>query len=196
MSILGAVQQKFLDPHPFSSPRVTSRHFRISPPTVKEILRRDLGLKKFNRRWIPHLLSNEQKTLRVDASRKLLSLLGMYAEYYFEGTVTRDGSWFQYSSYSDSMFAGSRESVVPKIRRDISGRKIVLTIFFTSKRLLVLEALQKGTKSIRIISLTRYFEGYIMKRGEFHAKRASRLFQFPGIIRCVIMVTRSPRNLP
>jgi hypothetical protein len=61
MSILGAIQQKLLDPHPFSSPRVTSRHFCISPSTVKEILRRELGPKKFNRRWIPHLLSNEQK---------------------------------------------------------------------------------------------------------------------------------------
>jgi transposase len=148
MSILGPVLQKFLDRYPFASARVMSKHFGLSPPTVKEILRRELGLKKFSRRWVPHLLSDAQKKLRVDASRQLLSMLGMYAEYNFEGITTGDESWFQYSSYSDSdsMFAESRANVVPRIRRDISGPKTMVTIFFTSRRLLVLEALPKGTK--------------------------------------------------
>jgi hypothetical protein len=44
------------------------------------------------------------------------------------------------------MFAGSKESVVPRIRHDISGQKTMLPIFFTSTRLLVLEALPKATK--------------------------------------------------
>jgi hypothetical protein len=47
----------------------------------------------------------------------------MYAERHFEGIATGDESWFQSSFYSDSMFASSRESVVPRIRRDISGQK-------------------------------------------------------------------------
>jgi hypothetical protein len=69
------------------------------------------------------LLSNDQKKLWVNASGKLLSLLGMYAEHNFEGIATGDGSWFQYSYYSDSMFAGSRERFVPRIWRDILGQK-------------------------------------------------------------------------
>jgi hypothetical protein len=101
-----------------------SRHFRLSPSTVKKILRRELGLQEFSRRWVPHLLSDDQKKLQVDASLKLLSLLGMYAEHDFKGIATGDESWFQCSSYSNSMFAGSRESVVPRIRRDISGQKL------------------------------------------------------------------------
>jgi hypothetical protein len=91
---------------------------------VKEMLRRELGLKKFSRRSVPHLLSDDQKKLLVGASRKLLSLLGIYAEPNFKGIATDDESWFQCSSYSDSMFAGSRESIVPRIRRDISGQKL------------------------------------------------------------------------
>jgi hypothetical protein len=73
---------------------------------------------------VPHLLFDDQKQLRVDASRQLLSLLGMHAEHHFEGIATEDEFWFQYSSYSDSMFARSRESVVPRIRRDISEQKL------------------------------------------------------------------------
>jgi hypothetical protein len=75
---------------------------------------------------IPHLLSNDQKKLRVDGSQKLWSLLGMYTEHNFEGLTTGDEYRFQYSFYSDSMFAGSRESVVPKIQRDISRQKLCL----------------------------------------------------------------------
>jgi hypothetical protein len=44
--------------------------------------------------------------------------------------------------------------------------------------------------------LPRHFQGCTMKRSKFHATRFSRLFQFTWIIRCVIMLTRSPRNLP
>jgi hypothetical protein len=93
---------------------------------VKEILRQELGLKKSSRRWVPHLLSDDQKKLLVDASRKLLSLLGIYAEHNFKGNATGDESWFQHSSDSDSdsMLADCRESVVPRIGQDIAGQKL------------------------------------------------------------------------
>jgi transposase len=94
----------------------------------------------------PSFAVDDQKKLRFDASRQLLSLLRMYAEHNFERIATDDESWFQYSSCSDSTFAGSRESVVSRNRRDISGQKTMLAIFFTSRRLLLLKALQKGTK--------------------------------------------------
>jgi hypothetical protein len=115
--------------HPFSSAKVISTHFCTSPSTVKEILRQQL------------------KKLRVDASQKLLSLLEMHAEHYFEEIATADESRFQYSSYSDSIFADSREIAVRRIPHDISGQKTMITIFFTFTRFLVLEGLAKGTKS-------------------------------------------------
>jgi hypothetical protein len=121
------------------------------------------------------LLSDDQKKLRVDASRKLLSPLGMYAEHNFEGIAPGDGSWFQYSSYSDSMFAGSRESVVPRIRRDISRQKTILTIFLTSARLLMLEALTKGAKFNQ-----DYFIDAIFPRLYNEKRRISRKEGFPA----------------
>jgi hypothetical protein len=62
MSILGPVLQKFLERYPFSGAKVIARHFRISPSTVKEILRRELALQKFSRRWVLHLLCQDQTT--------------------------------------------------------------------------------------------------------------------------------------
>jgi transposase len=48
LTILGPVLKKFLDKYPFASAKVLSRHFDISPPTVKEILHRELGLKRYS----------------------------------------------------------------------------------------------------------------------------------------------------
>jgi histone-lysine N-methyltransferase SETMAR len=91
-----------------------SRHFDISPPTVKQILSRELGLKKCTRTWAHHL-SEDQKKFRVDESRMLLDMLQLYAEHNFEGIATGDGSWFRYSIYADSMFAPSVEAILPKL---------------------------------------------------------------------------------
>jgi hypothetical protein len=44
LTILGPVLKKFLDKCPFASTKGMSRYFSISPPTVKEILRRELEL--------------------------------------------------------------------------------------------------------------------------------------------------------
>jgi transposase len=70
LAVLEPVLQKFLDRHAFSSAKILSRYCRLSPPTVREILRRELGLKTFIRRWVSHLLSDDQKKLRIVASQK------------------------------------------------------------------------------------------------------------------------------
>jgi hypothetical protein len=59
-------------------------------------------------------------------------MLGMSAEHDFEGIAHGGESWFQYSSDSDSVFADSRERVVPRIRQDISGQKSIVAIFLRS----------------------------------------------------------------
>jgi hypothetical protein len=48
----------FLDDYPFASALMVSRHFSVSAIAVKEILARDLGLRRFTRRWVPHTLSD------------------------------------------------------------------------------------------------------------------------------------------
>jgi hypothetical protein len=99
----------------------------------------------------------------------------MYAQRHFEGIATGDESWFQYSSYSDSMFAGSRESLVPRIRGDISEQKTLVQIFFTSRRLLVLEARAKGTKFNQ-----DYFTDAIFPGLDNEKRRISREERFPA----------------
>jgi hypothetical protein len=123
-------------------------------------------------------------------------VLRRYAEHDLKGIATEDESWFRYSSDSDSIFTDSRESVMPRIRRDISASKIMIPIFFPSGRFLVLETLPKGAKFNQDDSLSAYFHDCIEKRRESHAKRTSQLFQSTWPIRCVVMVAKFRRNLP
>jgi hypothetical protein len=43
---------KFPNDFPFATARMVSRQFSAHPTTIKQIPRRDLGLKKFARRWV------------------------------------------------------------------------------------------------------------------------------------------------
>jgi hypothetical protein len=120
----------------------------------------------------------------------------MYAEHNFEGTATRDESWFHYSSYSDSMFAESRESVVPRNRRAIPGQQTMVRIFFTSRRLLVLIALRKGAKFHQDYFIQAISPGLYNEKMRISCQKGFSTFSVHRTIRCVMLVTRCLRNLP
>jgi hypothetical protein len=75
----------------------------------------------------------------------LLDMLQLYAEQNFEGITTGNESWFLSTTYGVSMSATSAREVVPRTKQNISAKKTMVTIFFTSARLLVLNFLPKGT---------------------------------------------------
>jgi hypothetical protein len=81
-----------------------------------------------------------------DQSEMLLDMLQWHAEHNFEGITTGDESWFLYTTYGHSMSATSARQVVPRTKQNIAAKKNMVTIFFTSTQLLVLNFLPKGTK--------------------------------------------------
>jgi hypothetical protein len=83
----------FLEDYPFASVRIVSCHFSVSAITVKEILARDLGLRKFTRRWVPRILSDPQKVKRVEASTELFHIINALEVDSFDGITTGDESW-------------------------------------------------------------------------------------------------------
>jgi histone-lysine N-methyltransferase SETMAR len=157
LAILGDVLGKFLSKHPFASAKIMAAHFNLTPTTVKEILIRELGFRKFTRRWVPHLLSAAQKKDRVDQCKLLLGLLREQSAHNFNTIATGDESWFRYAYPARTMYAGSRSEVTPFVRSGISASKVMLTVFFTGTRLLVVDALPKGRKYNQ-----EYFIEYIL----------------------------------
>jgi hypothetical protein len=104
--------------------RVMAMHFNVSHFTVKDILSRELGLRKFSRRRVPYQLSDPQKNCCVDTSVELLALLDQYSELQFEGIVTGDESWVCYHIESDSIFRRQREEVIRRLRPGIWIKKL------------------------------------------------------------------------
>jgi hypothetical protein len=52
---MGPALQRFLKKFPFASARPMARHFSVDRVTVKSILDRELGLRRFARRWMTHI---------------------------------------------------------------------------------------------------------------------------------------------
>jgi histone-lysine N-methyltransferase SETMAR len=144
--MMGSMFQAYLEKYPFASARVLAQHFFVSAPTVKDILQRELGMKKYSRRWLRHLLTGSQKAARVDSSREMLKILRAAESNHFDGIVTGHESWFRYAYEFDSMFARSRADVVPRSRPEFGGRKIMITVFFSVRTLVVMDALPKDSK--------------------------------------------------
>jgi hypothetical protein len=72
---IGEVMSQFLKRWPFLSAHVLAKKLAASPHTIKEILIRDLGMRKFTRRWVHHELSAAGKTKRVVDAQTLVQAL-------------------------------------------------------------------------------------------------------------------------
>jgi hypothetical protein len=81
----------------------------------------------------------------VTDSQSLLTILANLAEKNFQGIVTGDESWFAYLIESDVMVASSSAEVNPRIQRAISCKKVLITLFTATGRL-ILDVPPKGSK--------------------------------------------------
>jgi hypothetical protein len=77
--------------------RVLAKKFAISPRTIKKILARDLGMRKFPRRWVHHELTPANEVRRVDA-RTVLQALRSDSEKNFAYIMADNENWL-YQSY-------------------------------------------------------------------------------------------------
>jgi hypothetical protein len=61
---------------------------------VKNLLARELGLREFTRKWVPHARSERQKNEWVTQSKLLLDLLQSHQTADFNAIAIGDESWF------------------------------------------------------------------------------------------------------
>ena len=65
----------------------------ISVGTAHKILRRDLKMRRISARWIPHLVTKEQKLARVRIPKQLLKQFPKYNNRSFANIITGDETW-------------------------------------------------------------------------------------------------------
>jgi hypothetical protein len=129
---IGEAISQFLSRDPFLSSRVLEKRLATSPYTIKEILRHDLGMRKFRRRWVPHDRTARDKAKRVFDALMLLQPLRNDQSQNFSHSVTGDESWFYYNYDSPTMFAYARDKLVPGVSPTIGLKKVMITIFSLS----------------------------------------------------------------
>jgi hypothetical protein len=132
---------KSLGNYPFAFAEIIARHFDLSPPMMKDVLIGELGLQKFIRRWVPHLLSEAQKKFCVTECAPLLDLLEQHHGWNFNPVATKEELWFRSMYPAHPMCAQSTSQVTPFVRSGVEAFEVMITIFFTGTRLLVLDVL-------------------------------------------------------
>ena len=121
----------------------------ISHGSSHEILRRHLDMKKICARWVPHILTDEQKQKRVDAARILLDRYGHGNQQLLNNIVTGDETWIYYyeppSREMNKVWLqkGGKKPTVAKRSRSV--KKVLYTIFFDTSGIVLQTPTPQGT---------------------------------------------------
>lgn len=135
-----------------SDRRFTIRHIAstlgFSFSTVQRILVENLDLHKVSARWVPKQLTQDQRRMRVTISKELLARYQEDPEKFISQVVTVDETWvhhFDPTSKEESKEWRHRDSPPPrKFRVTTSRNKIMATIFWDAKGILLVDYLPHG----------------------------------------------------
>ena len=106
--------------------RDIARKVGISLSTVHLILKKHLKVRKISARWVPHLLTDEQKRQRVKLAKTLLQMFPKYDKKQFANFVTGDVTWVHYWATKHS-----KHPIVAKL--SFSAKKILYAICFSGE---------------------------------------------------------------
>ena len=108
----------------------------ISDGSVQTILKKRLDLRKACARWVPHLLTEEQKTQRLKCARELLKTYKGCNSRVISNLLTGDETWvhmFEPQRRADNKQWKRKDQKHPCIsKRTISSKKMFYAIFFNS----------------------------------------------------------------
>ncbi|KAJ8728788.1 hypothetical protein PYW07_006484 [Mythimna separata] len=121
---------------------------KLSVGTIHTILHERLNLSKVSARWLPRMLSALQKQVRVDCCKDFLDLCGENPQSIFDRIVTGDETWVHHydpESKQESMQWHKKGSAPPKkFKVTPSAGKLMATVFWDSKGILLIEYTKKG----------------------------------------------------
>ena len=73
--------------------RTISEDLQISTFTVRKILKENLHMSKVSARWVPRLLNDHEKQVRVERSRELLERYRKDGTSFLDRIITTDETW-------------------------------------------------------------------------------------------------------
>ena len=119
----------------------------LNPNSINTIIHSFLKLKKVTSRWVPHLLSEENKRLRVEICMENLALIEG-GQLRLCDIFTGDESWFYHrkigTKQSNKCWIGEGQSPKTIVRRQMNEPKTMFCIFFRSTGLVHITYVEEG----------------------------------------------------
>lgn len=138
--------QKELENDPFISARMIARRTRFAISTITTHLHKSLKMKNVLFRWVPHLLTEQQKKIRVELSIEILKQLEIARKNKFKFILTGDESWFEYAYVNQRMWVLQEDTgQILTAPTDIQ-KKIMVTIFVNGDGLQFIDIKPHGVK--------------------------------------------------
>lgn len=120
----------------------------IADGSIHEILTNVLGMRKLLSRWVPHLLTSEQKRTRMKLSQQHLDLFLKNKTDFTRRFITMDETWVYHydpelrQQTAEWTEAGCSAPKQPKWSK--SSKKIMASVFWDAKGILLIDYLQTG----------------------------------------------------
>lgn len=120
----------------------------ISKERVGYILHKELHMKKLCARWVPRLLTADQKCIRMKISEQCLDRFHKDKTHFVRRFVTMDETWIHHytpeSKQQSKQWTESGGSAPKKAKSLPSAGKIMASVFWDAKGILLIDYLPKG----------------------------------------------------
>lgn len=131
--------------------RLISGELALSKSTVYLILTKHLGFTKLLARWVPKILSEQEKQNRVKTSRAFLRLWRPNWENFLSRIITVDETWIPLESpgtiRSTSEWRSPGEPRLTRPRLTSNRKKVMATVFWDTEGVILIDLFQKPKES-------------------------------------------------
>lgn len=125
-----------------------AQSLKISSERVHKILHQDLQLKKISARWVPRLLTADQKATRVRTSRDGLNLIHRDPDDFWRRLITVDETWVHHftpeTKEASKQWLGKGDNPPVKAKVVPSAGKVMATVFWDCSGIIHIDYLEKG----------------------------------------------------
>jgi hypothetical protein len=137
--------EAFMQKYQFANARIIAQHFLRTVPTIKDVLQRELGMRTFSRRWVPHFLSPAQNVALAKHQKQYCEL------YKMRNQMTLKELQRMMSPGSGTVILlqqclRGRHLRLFQGRSKQLARKTMITIFFAACQPILFDVLPKGCK--------------------------------------------------
>ena len=143
--------RKQIQADPYISARRIAHNTGHSPTPVTKVLHQDEGREYRHLQKIPHSLTDDKRSQRVNGATKILNMLEKAERSHNSNIITGDESWFFYTNEPDARWIIEGEEIETKVQESRYQRKKWLQFSLGKMEIFLLTCCLAGKLLIQII---------------------------------------------